>query len=298
MNRDNDITSNLKINPKISVIVPCYNQATYLDETLATVLNQTHNEWECIIINDGSTDFTKDVALKWTKKDSRFNYIEKTNGGLSSARNAGIKSARGDYVQFLDADDLIKPFKFEKQLNNISTSDISVCDYFSFVDGTAEKAKYRYLSPFLDEKTYKKEIIVDWEYRKSIPCHCIIFKKKLIDDFNLLFNEDLPNHEDWEFWVKLFYHSNSLSNTNEVFALYRIRHVSMSVDHKLMRKGFLLAANSLKRYFKSQADTTFLRYTNQKIQEIKSKNKVPLKSKLKSQLNFLKPIYRKYVKKH
>ena len=145
---------------------------------------------------------------------------------------------------------------------------------------------------------FKKQIILDWEYRKSIPCHCVLFKKQLIDDNNLFFNEDLPNHEDWEFWVKLFYHSRSLSNIDKVLALYRIRNISMSVDYRLMRKGFLLAANSLRQYFKSFSDDLFLSYTKDKILEIKSRNKVPLKSKLKTQLNFLKPIYHKYVKKH
>jgi glycosyltransferase involved in cell wall biosynthesis len=78
------------MNPKISVIVPCYNQAIYLDECLQSVLDQTHENWECIIVNDGSTDHTEETAKKWTEKDARFIYIYKKNGGLSSARNAGL----------------------------------------------------------------------------------------------------------------------------------------------------------------------------------------------------------------
>ena len=82
----------------ISIIVPCYNQAQYLDECLQSVLDQTYHNWECIIVNDGSPDNTEEFANKWTAKDSRFKYLLKTNGGLSSARNAGIETANGEWI--------------------------------------------------------------------------------------------------------------------------------------------------------------------------------------------------------
>ncbi|WP_374360648.1 glycosyltransferase family 2 protein, partial [Cloacibacterium sp.] len=75
--------------PLISVVVPCYNQAQYLDECLQSVLNQTYQDWECIIVNDGSPDHTEEIAKNWVEKDTRFIYLSKENGGLSSARNAG-----------------------------------------------------------------------------------------------------------------------------------------------------------------------------------------------------------------
>jgi len=91
----------------VSIIIPCYNQANYLTYSLASVLEQTYTNWECIIVNDGATDNTKEVAKEWCAKDNRFVYVEKQNGGLSSARNAGINVAKGDYIQFLDADDIL-----------------------------------------------------------------------------------------------------------------------------------------------------------------------------------------------
>ena len=91
----------------VSIIVPCYNQAYFLSEALESVLNQTYSNWECIIVNDGSPDNTKTVASKWCDKDKRFNYVEKKNGGLSSARNAGIAISKGEYILPLDADDII-----------------------------------------------------------------------------------------------------------------------------------------------------------------------------------------------
>jgi glycosyltransferase involved in cell wall biosynthesis len=91
----------------ISIITPCYNQAKFLDNCLHSVYNQDYTDWECIIVNDGSNDDTAQTAQIWLSRDKRFKYIEKENGGLSSARNAGLDIAKGKYVFFLDSDDLI-----------------------------------------------------------------------------------------------------------------------------------------------------------------------------------------------
>lgn len=74
----------------VSIIVPCYNHAQYLDKTLTSVLNQTYRDWECIIVNDGSEDDTKIIAAKWCEKDNRFKYVDQENKGVSAARNNGI----------------------------------------------------------------------------------------------------------------------------------------------------------------------------------------------------------------
>lgn len=283
---------------KVSVIIPCYNQAQYLEETLVSVKNQTHSNWECIIVNDGSTDHSEDIAKRWSQLDSRFIYLVKENGGLSSARNFGLKHANGEFVQLLDSDDLIKPDKFTAQLKDLEESDISISDYFSFIDGTNEPAKHRYLSPFLSEDNYKKEIILDWEYRKSIPCHSVLFNRKLITENNLSFNESLPNHEDWVFWVQLFYYSKSIKNNKNKFALYRIHNRSMSSDFKLMKKGFLQAAKLLQLFFKAENNKVLYDCTKEKYKEIYEKNRVPFFKKMKSRIySKLVHCYR-YVRKN
>ena len=100
--------------PKVSIIVPCYNQAEYLAEALDSVFSQSYSDWECIIVNDGSPDNTEEVANEYCEKDSRFKYLKKENGGLSSARNAGIKASFGKYILPLDADDKITTGYVEK----------------------------------------------------------------------------------------------------------------------------------------------------------------------------------------
>ena len=100
----------------VSVIVPCYNQAIYLPEALNSLLAQTYQCWEAIVVNDGSPDETEKVALEYTRKDSRIKYVFKENGGLSSARNKGIELAQGEFILPLDADDIIHPEYMEKAM--------------------------------------------------------------------------------------------------------------------------------------------------------------------------------------
>ncbi len=283
---------------KVSVIVPCFNQASYLGETLESVYKQTHQDWECIIVDDGSTDNSKEIAAIWCKKDKRFLYKYKENGGLSSARNFGLKMACGEYVQLLDSDDLIKPKKFSEQLKDLLDSEISVSDYLSFIDGTNNEAPHRYLSPFLSEEDYKKQVILDWEYRKSIPCHAVLFKRSLILENELSFNEALPNHEDWVFWTQLFYYSKSIKNNKNILALYRIRKHSMSVDFKLMKQGFLQAAKILQRFFKQEKDTEFNELAKEKYHEVYQRGRVPFIKRIKSKIYSKLAYCYRYVRKN
>ena len=100
----------------VSVVIPCYNQAEYLPETLDSLIAQNYKNWEGIIVNDGSPDNTEEIALAYLEKDQRFKYFSKENGGLSSARNYGVKHASGEFILPLDSDDIIKPEYLEKAI--------------------------------------------------------------------------------------------------------------------------------------------------------------------------------------
>ena len=93
----------------ISVIIPAYNAQAYLRECLESVLAQSFSDWEAIIVDDGSTDSTREIAAGFTVRDSRFRLVSTPNGGLSSARNAGIAEARGQWLTYLDSDDTLYP---------------------------------------------------------------------------------------------------------------------------------------------------------------------------------------------
>ena len=93
------------MNPTLSIIVPCYNQAAFLSETLDSILKQTFRDWECIVVNDGSPDNTSQVAGRYVELDPRFSLIETENRGVSAARNTGIRASHGEFILPLDGDE-------------------------------------------------------------------------------------------------------------------------------------------------------------------------------------------------
>lgn len=139
--------------PLISVIVPVYNVEKYLDACVESIVNQTYKELEIILVDDGSPDRCPEMCDAWAKKDSRIKVIHKENGGLSDARNCGMKVATGEYIGFVDSDDLIHPQMFEKLFDVISktNADIAQCNYIKFSD---------YLSVNFECNSQKNDVII------------------------------------------------------------------------------------------------------------------------------------------
>ncbi len=108
--------------PEISIIVPNYNYGKYIDDALNSIAHQTFKNWECIVIDDGSTDDSVKIIKKYTKRDPRFKLIENEHGGVSAARNSGLDIARGDYIGFLDADDCFTDYALEMLLHLARTT--------------------------------------------------------------------------------------------------------------------------------------------------------------------------------
>jgi glycosyltransferase involved in cell wall biosynthesis len=121
--------------PEISVVMPAYNAEKYIAESIESILNQSFSQWELIIIDDGSTDNTAEIVAKF-QSDKRIKLIKQANGGVSSARNAGINAASGNYITFLDADDAYLPENLQAKYEKINTdsgiefvySDLYICD--------------------------------------------------------------------------------------------------------------------------------------------------------------------------
>lgn len=212
----------------VSIIIPCYNQEAYLDTTVTSVLNQKHEHWECILVNDGSTDKTQDIINNWVKKDSRFIGIQQKNGGLSNARNKGLENAKGEWVQFLDADDFLHDSKLSSSLSQ--NTDVVVTDFLMFKD-TPENTLEAYCN--LKTQTFSFEsILCDWDVTYTIPIHCGLFRRSLIG--NVKFNESVKAKEDWIFWLSLFQKTPSVSFVPEQLCLYRLHEKSMTQNEAFM----------------------------------------------------------------
>ena len=214
---------------KISVIMPCYNQGHFLEETCNSISNQTYQNWEVLIINDGSTDETESIALNISDKDSRFKYFYKENHGLSSARNHGLNNISGDYVQFLDSDDLLSPSKLDVSLK--SKKDLIVTN-FNHIESN------KITPPFCDltnQNISFQNILNNWDIEFSISIHCGLIRSTLLKDIR--FNEKLKAKEDWFFWLEYLNKKPSTAFINEPLVTYRLHGSSMTQDYDHMLKN-------------------------------------------------------------
>lgn len=219
---------------KVSIIVPCYNQSTYLDDALNSVLNQSYQDWECIIVNDGSVDETESIAKKLIKKDGRFKLVSQANAGLSAARNRGIQEAKGTYILPLDADDMIAPhyidyavkeFKRDKNLKLV----YSKAEKFGVVNKEWDLPAYSL-------QTLKKNNI--------IFCSAV-FKKNDWLRFGG-YDEKLRNGwEDWDFWLSLLKDGGKVNKLDYLGFFYRVKSESMisKMDEEVQNKTFAYINN-------------------------------------------------------
>jgi len=201
----------------VSIIVPCFNQAHYLDECLESVINQTYTNWECIIVNDGSPDQTAEVAKQWVEKDSRFIYLKKENGGLSSARNAGISLAQGVYILPLDADDKISYDYLElgiREFNKNLSLKVVYCQ--------AEKFGTDNIQFSLKEFSLKK-----LAFNNMIFCSAF-FKKKDWKEAGGYDETMIHGFEDWDFWITLLKNDGEVKRIEKTCFYYRSTPNSMS----------------------------------------------------------------------
>ena len=129
--------------PQVSVIVPVYNQERYLEECISSIRRQTLAEWECLIINDGSTDGSGGIVRKYASGDSRFRLITQENSGRAEARNAGIRAAAAPYLGFADPDDYVEPDMYERlyRLAEESGADMVQCSYFPFLPAESGESR-------------------------------------------------------------------------------------------------------------------------------------------------------------
>jgi len=223
--------------PLISVIVPCFNQGIYLNDALQSLYNQSYPNWECLVIDDGATDDTETIARQWERKDKRVKYFYKENGGLSSARNKGLDESKGEYIQFLDADDIIDSNKFAVSLKLGLNADLVISNYKMFTNTNGP-----YTDPAwqlnMDQFNFKT-ILNKWDDDFAIPIHCGLFKREL---FNAIrFNESLKAKEDWLMWLQVYQLPVATVFIDEPFALYRFVPNGMTQNKPLMHNNLVLA---------------------------------------------------------
>lgn len=222
--------------PKISIIVPIYNVEKYLNRCIDSILNQTFVDFELILVDDGSHDNCGAICDEYVKKDKRIKVIHKENGGLSSARNAGIDIAQGEYLGFVDSDDWIHPQLLELSFSIIKKTEVDIVS-FDYIKIQKEKyncEKINIEKEAANAKIYEKEFIINNLYNKfqqqiGVEAWKKIYKADIFKD--LRFRKGII-HEDDDIFLDILFKVKKIAITNNVLYFYYMSNTS------IMRSGF------------------------------------------------------------
>lgn len=221
----------------VSIITPMYNAEKYVESTIQSVLSQTYENWEMIIVNDCSTDNSLDIAERYSKKDARIKiFNHEHNKGISATRNEGISNAKGRYIAFVDSDDIWKKDKLKKQIafmkdNNYDFT-YTVCELINEVGTPLNKIlKIRIFANFKD--LLKSNYIV---------CSSVIIDTRKIN----VYVPDVK-HEDYATWLRILKNGHTAYALNNMLVEYRIRKFSVSAN-KI--KSFSWVFNIYRNYLK------------------------------------------------
>ena len=213
-------------NELISIVIPIYNVENYLRQCLDSIVAQTYQNFECLLINDGSPDHSADICREYVSKDSRFRYFEKENGGVSSARNLGIEHSKGEYITFIDSDDWVDSDYLEVLYTTLleEGADIAVSTYKKF--NIKDNCFYFHIfQRGYDKKTFTgQELIDNLQALSSFDHSYSSTWGKLVKSVRvetIRFNEETTLGEDMEFWYKLYLISDKIVYVNKDNYIYR-----------------------------------------------------------------------------
>jgi glycosyltransferase involved in cell wall biosynthesis len=223
-----------KEKPLISIIIPTYNRASFLKEAIESVLAQTYENWELIIVDDGSTDNTSELVKKFT--DKRISYLCQQNTGAPLARNKGIQKAKGDYIAFLDSDDIWLPQKIQKQLEVFKISRFNpgvVYTGIQYIDykGSPKKRKKNSL--------YRGNIFYHLLRKNLTTTSAILAKKECFDECGL-FDENLPCRQELDILIRISQYF-AIDYVPEILTLERIheKRITADIDKKIKGREML-----------------------------------------------------------
>ena len=247
---------------KVSILMAAKNQEDYIEESIESVKNQTLSDWELIIIDDCSTDKTKEIAEKYSLEDERIKLIilKENKGFKSKALNEGIKIAKGDYIGILDADDIYEKDKLKFQVEYLEKN-----RGIDFVYGVAELfGEVNRLTKILDLKEDPRALLIKkseedlsklsvgefFGLRGSVPSCSVLFRKKILKDCK--FDENFPRSQDYDFLFQVIGKGYKIKGINKIFYKYRI-HKNNSVKNKEsmdLSRDYILNKLKKKEYFK------------------------------------------------
>ena len=214
--------------PTVSVVMPAYNAADYLAEAIESVLAQTFGDFELIVINDGSTDRTREILASFERRDARVRVLDQPNAGVIESLNRGIREARGRYIARMDADDVCLPHRLAVQVAHLERHpDLALLGGFV---ATADETG-RVLSPVVRFPVSHEELYENIGRRKWVMCHpAVVFRRDAAVAVGL-YSRSFPHAEDTEFFARLMSRYRA-ENLPEVVLKYRLRRDAVCSRHR------------------------------------------------------------------
>ena len=240
--------------PQISVLIPSYNSAHYLSVALNSVERQTFTDWECLIVDDGSTDGTRQIAESHVQRDPRFRYFYKDNGGLPSTRNYGLERARGRWVQFLDADDWLAEDKFSRQLAAAEKLTATVprlvySDYevVTMDDHDGESSRRDVIIGAKSREQLLSDMI-NWAFHPDVSLHAnnVLIERSAFD--SVRFDESFRTFGDMELFVRMLCHPVECVYVPMRSMGYRVHQHNITRNMALTRTYYLQYLAAIERH--------------------------------------------------
>jgi len=244
----------MKNNLKVSVIIPTYNRAFLLSRAIESVLSQTFQNFELIIIDDGSTDNTKDVIEKIKKEDNRIIYIYQDNRGLPGALNTGIKNAKGKYIAFLESDDEWLPEKLKEQIKLFKDNiGIVSCNLIFINDVTHEKGVYK-LCPFTNVENFLRNPH-NYVYNNS----SIVISKVVVERVGF-WDENMKIFSDLDYYIRIVQAGYTINFVEKNLVKYHIHNNNLSRDFSKSADDYLRLLKKHKEIKKEYPVTIYSSY--------------------------------------
>ena len=229
------------MNPLISIIIPTFNRAHLIGETLDSIIAQTYSNWECIVVDDGSSDNTEEVLAKYINKDQRFQYHQRPTNrqkGANACRNYGFEICKGNYVKWFDSDDVMLPQLLRLQMDSFtSTADSSICKVTLFDFEKKRELKTNII--------FSNNLIQDYFIGKIVFYICgPLWRYSFLTKQSVLFDESISNLDDWDFNLRMLYNNPEIIFLHESLIKYR-RH-STSLSHEIGKLNFIEIKSELR----------------------------------------------------
>lgn len=212
----------------VSIIIPTFNRSHLIGETLDSVLAQTYTNWECIVVDDGSTDATELLLKKYCKKDPRFQYHKRPINrlkGANACRNYGFELSTGEYINWFDSDDEMLPSKLEMQINQLHNSSFEFCICQTEVYNVKKERSQGLRAPkLISDSIFQDYIIFKVFWLTGAP----LWKRSFLNDNMLRFDEELQQAQDYDFHMRALAISENYCVINDPLVIFNVHEFNMS----------------------------------------------------------------------